>query len=81
MSGSVLAWTAVILLAAEPLGPGVQSTGERSLVMQLCDGGEITITLDDEGEDEPSQHCPGNKACHAGNCRPRFDLGQRPTGE
>ncbi|MEL6876494.1 MAG: hypothetical protein AAGL68_00155 [Pseudomonadota bacterium] len=76
MSGSALAWIAAAMLAAEPLGLVAPMAEDSSLVMQLCGGGQITIPLSKGGQQERSPHCPSSKACHAGNCRSRFDLGQ-----
>lgn len=81
MITSAFAWAATMMLAAQPLGFGSQAPSEdsKALVMKLCSGGEIAIPLGDgdRGDGDKQQpHCPGSKACHAGNCRSRFDLEQ-----
>lgn len=63
---------AILALVPVALGPLPQE--ERSLTISLCLGGEITIPLDEkDGENKRDCH---QQACHAGNCRERFDRSQ-----
>ena len=69
---------AVLCLATEPLLADGSAPKQRILVAQLCGGGETTIPLGRESDDQP--HCPRGKACHAANCRKQFDAAQRQRG-
>jgi len=77
---TVLAWIAVSVLAAQPVSASQgEHEGGNTLVMKLCDGGQVTIPLGNEDDDKGAPHCPGSKACHAANCRRQFDPAQRPV--
>ncbi len=69
---------AFALLALVPMMTGPIPTDERTLTMNLCNGGSITIPLGEEGE-VPMGDCH-QQGCHAGNCRKQFDLKQRLRG-
>lgn len=60
---------AVFSLATSPIPLGEDEAG-RTLTMSLCNGGQITISLGDDGnnEDMPWDNCQ-SMACHAANCR------------
>lgn len=56
---------AVLALISLAVGPVQEET--RSITAALCNGGTITIPLDDE-EPKPRRDCHQN-ACHAGSRR------------
>jgi hypothetical protein len=56
------------LLALLPIAVGPLPQEERTLTLELCLGGEITIPLGDEDGDK-DDHCPDQQGCHAGTCR------------
>jgi hypothetical protein len=61
------------ILALLPIAVGPLPQEQRTLTLELCLGGEITIPLggqDDKNED----HCPDQQACHAGTCREKPKL-------
>ena len=66
-------YTAMLALVPLSLNPAPPATGGNSLTAQLCSGATIEIPI--KREKEPAPSCPG-KACHAGNCRRKFDLAQ-----
>lgn len=55
------------ILALIPIAIGPLPQEERTLTLSLCQGGDITIPLDD-GEGGQNRDCH-QSACHAGNCR------------
>lgn len=62
------------LLAFVPVALGPLPQEGRTLTVSLCLGGEIEIPLDG-GKEEDGRGCHP-LACHAGNCRERFDRDQ-----
>lgn len=65
MKFAAIAWVAALPLAIGPL-----PAEGRSLVVQLCSGGTLSIPIGD-GDDSPPPPCP-QKGCHAGTCRKRI---------
>ena len=55
------------LAALLPIAIGPLPHDEKSLLIELCSGGQITIPLGDE--DEQEEHPCDPQACHAGTCR------------
>ena len=66
-------YTAMLALVPLALNPADLSAEGDSITAQLCSGATIEIPI--KREKEPAPSCPG-KACHAGNCRRKFDLAQ-----
>lgn len=59
-------WLMLASLVPMSLGPN-QAENEKSLIVSLCNGGVISIPLED-GESKHDRSCH-SMACHAGNCR------------
>ncbi|WP_298307825.1 hypothetical protein [uncultured Erythrobacter sp.] len=59
------------LFALVPIASGPLPQEERTLTLDLCLGGEITIPLGDKDSERPNEHDGGchTQACHAGTCR------------
>ena len=57
----------IALAALLPVALGPLPQEERVLTARLCNGGTITIPLDDR-DDAPGRDCHPD-ACHAGTCR------------
>ena len=58
----------IAILALLPIALGPLPQKERTLTLELCLGGEITIPLGDQ-DGEKEEHCPDQQGCHAGTCR------------
>ncbi len=65
MTGSPISFLALMPLITGPL----PESSERSIVARLCNGGTITIPIEDD-EQDPGTPCD-MQACHAGTCRKR----------
>jgi len=62
---------------------GSAPDGAAVLIVALCNGGAIAVPLGRRGEEKrkPERDRPGDcdfKACHAGECRKRFELARGP---
>tara|TARA_B100001179_G_scaffold109814_1_gene78304 strand:+ start:965 stop:1180 length:216 start_codon:yes stop_codon:yes gene_type:complete len=66
-------YTAMLALVPLALSPAASEAESDSITAQLCSGATIEIPI--KRKKEPAPSCPG-KACHAGNCRRKFDLAQ-----
>ena len=64
----------VAIVALVPIAIGPLPEKQEVLVAALCNGGTIEIPLGDQ-DGEPRRGCH-QQACHAGNCRERFDRDQ-----
>ena len=58
----------LVTLAFLPIAVGPLPQEERTLTLDLCLGGEITIPLGDK-DGEEKHGCPHQQGCHAGTCR------------
>ncbi len=63
---------AIILAALIPMATGPLPPTERTLTMNICGGGEITIPLGDK-DGEPKRDCH-QQGCHAVTCREKSKL-------
>lgn len=75
----ILAAIALLPLALGPLSDGKMAQEERTLTLELCLGGEITIALGDKDEEHNEGGCH-QSACHAGQTREKQKRGQLVSG-
>ena len=64
----------LVILTLLPIAVGPLPQEERTLTLDLCLGGEITIPLGSQ-DNENEGHCPDQQGCHAGTCREKLKRG------